>query len=429
MSSTAPPRYDTDEGAHGSLKIWIEIDEARLAANFHALDHLLAAANASARPALLAVVKANAYGHGIAACVPTLARAGAEWLGVTDTHEGITVRQALQNAGVPADEQPQVLIMSGPEGTAAEAEAILTHRLTPVVWTPEHLRPLAAAALRLGHTGAIPVHLEIDTGMARQGVQPGAALDAMLQAIANTPAITLDGVFTHFASTEVVHSHQTIDQRSRFEAAIAQLEATSLKPRWLHVGNSSYLDNGADPTSLSWLNQLAASLDARPMVRSGLGLYGYLLPLESEPNKSAQPTPEAALVASTVRPVLTWKTHIIGLRELSPTETVGYNGIYIADRPMRLALLPVGYADGLRRELSAANNRPGGWVILDGQRAPIVGRVSMNLTVVDVTAIPSVQVGDEATLLGDGSTASDHAHLAHTIAYEILCNIKTSAST
>lgn len=425
------------------MKIWIEIDEARLAANFHALDHLLSAAkpepvpaaNPAANPALLAVVKANAYGHGIAACVPTLARAGAEWLGVTDTHEGIAVRQALERAGIPAATQPHILIMSGLEGTRAEAEAILTHRLTPVVWTPDQLRPIAAAALRLGHTAAVPVHLEIDTGMARQGVQPGPALDAMLSALAATSAITLEGFFTHFASTEVLHSRQTADQRLRFEAAIAQLEPSGLQPRWLHVGNSSYLDNGAEPTSLSWLYQLAASLNARPMIRSGLGLYGYLLPLEAEPseatntpaNPPAPPTLAAPLAAPSVQPVLAWKTHVIGLRDLSPAETIGYNGIYVAERPMRLALLPVGYADGLRRELSAANDRPGGWVILRGQRAPIVGRVSMNLTVVDVTAIPSVQVGDEATLLGDGVTASDHARLAHTIAYEILCNIKTSA--
>jgi alanine racemase len=122
---------------------------------------------------------------------------------------------------------------------------------------------------------------------------------------------------------------------------------------------------------------------------------------------------------------MSWKTRVIGIREIGPGATVGYNGTFTADRPMRLALLPAGYADGLRRELSAADTRPGGWVILHEQRAPIVGRVSMNLTVVDVTAIPQTAVGDEALLLGDGITADDHARLAGTIAYEILCGVRT----
>jgi alanine racemase len=121
-----------------------------------------------------------------------------------------------------------------------------------------------------------------------------------------------------------------------------------------------------------------------------------------------------------------WKTRVIGLREVEAGATVGYNGIFVAERGMRLALLPVGYADGLRRELSASNDRAGGWVMLRGQRAPIVGRVSMNLTVVDVSAITGVGLGDEVTLLGDGVTAEDHARLAGTIAYEIVCGVRVS---
>ncbi len=452
---------DTEGDTKGDgwdLKIWIEIDEARLAANFHVLDRALAAGHSGSAPAptLLAVVKANAYGHGIDATVPTLARTGAEWLGVTDAHEGVAVRRVLDQAGIARDRQPRVLIMSGAEITVtdAEAEATLTHALTPVVWTVEHLRALATCARRLGHSRPIPVHLEIDTGMARQGVQPGPDLAQLLDAITlPDSSIALDGVFTHFASTEVADSQQTRNQKSRFQAAIAQLQAagcehagyelsdsgansantSKLRPNWLHVGNSSYLDNGADPSSLSWLCELAATLGARPMVRSGLALYGYLLPLEREAKGGVELDPQrpvVELVAPQVQPILAWKTRVIGLRQIAPGETVGYNGTFVAERPMRLALLPIGYADGLRRELSAANSasarHTGGWVVLQGHRAPIVGRVSMNLTVVDVTTVPSIELGDEATLLGDGITADDHARLAHTIAYEILCNLKTS---
>src|SRR5437899_645443 len=121
------------------------------------------------------------------------------------------------------------------------------------------------------------------------------------------------------------------------------------------------------------------------------------------------------------QPVMGWKTRVIGLREVQAGDMVGYNASFTAERPMRLALLPVGYADGLRRELSGSNARAGGWRMVKGRRAAIVGRVSMNLTVIDVTEIPGVTVGDEVVVLGDGVTADDHARLAHTIAYESVC--------
>jgi alanine racemase len=124
---------------------------------------------------------------------------------------------------------------------------------------------------------------------------------------------------------------------------------------------------------------------------------------------------------------MTWKTRVIGLRDVQAGDTVGYNAIFTAQRPMRLALLPVGYADGLRRELSGSNARPGGWTMVRGRRAAIVGRVSMNLTVVDVTEIPGVAVGDEVVVLGDGVTADDHARLANTIAYEIVCGVRAAS--
>ena len=124
---------------------------------------------------------------------------------------------------------------------------------------------------------------------------------------------------------------------------------------------------------------------------------------------------------------MTWKTRVIGVREVGVGDTVGYNATFVAERPMRLALLPVGYADGLRRELSSTNAQAGGWMMVQGQRAAIVGRVSMNLTVVDVTEIASVQIGDEVVVLGDGTTAEDHARLAGTIAYEIVCGVRASS--
>jgi len=159
------------------------------------------------------------------------------------------------------------------------------------------------------------------------------------------------------------------------------------------------------------------------MVRSGLGLYGYCLSIENEEGFAGTTTEHAC---SHLRPVMTWKTRVTGLREVEPGTQIGYNGTFTAQRPMRLALIPVGYADGLRRALSSTNQHAGGWIIIAGQRAPIIGRVSMNLTVVDVTGVPNIAIGNEVILLGEGVTADDHAALARTIPYEILCGVRAS---
>jgi alanine racemase len=402
------------------LKIWIEIDAERLAGNLAALRRATSQpGDAASELTVLGVVKADAYGHGVTACAPILARAGAEWLGVTDAQEGALVRTTLAEAGISPAQQPEILIMSGIAGSREEAELIVRHRLTPTVWDPQHLTLLRDAARRLGTNHPIPVHLELDTGMARQGVGCATTLARLLDMLKTTPELHLDGVFTHFASTEVAHSGQTLDQERRFEAAVAQIARSGLRPRWVHVGNSSFIDNAEGPGGLPWLRCVAAKLSARPMVRAGLALYGYLLPIEGAREE------DASLVRAQVSPVMAWKTRVMGLRELEPGATVGYNGIFVADRTMRVALLPVGYADGLRRELSGSNTKPGGWVQIRGQRCPIVGRISMNLTMVDVSAIADVELGESVTLLGDDITADDHARLANTIAYEIVCGVKS----
>ncbi|HWW96755.1 MAG TPA: alanine racemase [Edaphobacter sp.] len=420
---------------------WVEVSERRLHANYRLLVEA-----AGGDTAVLAVVKANAYGHGAGVCAPVLVKAGAEWLGVADAAEGVAVREALVRAraangaanGVAHEDQPRlchdirILVMSGLLGE--DAEAVLSHGLTPVVWEQQQMEWLAAAVVQSGGDVArLPVHLEIDTGMARQGVAPGEGLRALLHWLKRQPRLMLEGVMTHFASPEEVGSAQTLAQRERFEEAIAAVAEAGLRPAWVHAGSSSTVDNAADSMvgstidnrnavgNLAWLRSLAAGVGARSMVRSGIALYGYCLPIE----------PEGCGVNANVRcglqPVMSWKTRVIGLREVRAGDTVGYNAIFTAPRPMRLALLPVGYSDGVRRELSGSNARAGGWVMLKGQRAAIVGRVSMNLTVVDVTGIAGVAVGDEAVVLGDGVTADDHARLAHTIAYEIVCGVRAEA--
>jgi alanine racemase len=258
------------------------------------------------------------------------------------------------------------------------------------------------------------VHVEIDTGMGRQGVRRGAELDALLEALRGA-GLVMDGIFTHFCASEVAHSELTQRQQRRFEEAVAQVRARGLRPSWVHAGNSSSVDDPAqaDP----WLVELARSVGARAMVRIGLAMYGYCLPIEGA--DAVQPR-----VRRELKPVMQWKTRVLAVRELAAGETVGYGATFTAPAPMRVALLPVGYADGLRRELSGSNERPGGWVIVGGRKADIVGRISMNLTTVDVSGIGGLAAGDEVVLLGDGVTAEDHARIAGTIPYEILCGVR-----
>jgi alanine racemase len=383
----------------GIVTSWIEVSEERLAGNYRAI-----AAAAGADTDLLAVVKANAYGHGAEVCSVALARAGARWFGVADVGEGVRLRKALTLAGLG---DAEILVLCGlmPE----DAAVVVEHGLTPVVWTADQVGWLAGTGAR--------VHVEVETGMGRQGARLGAELDSVLDAIGSA-GLVLDGVMTHFCAAEVAGSERTREQQRRFAAATAQLRAKGFAPKWVHAGSSSSVDNPAQDGA--WLVDLAKSVGGRAMVRAGIALYGYCLPIEGGDASSK--------LRAALRPVMTWKTRVLDVRNVAAGETVGYNATFTATTPMRLALLPVGYADGLRRELSATNSRPGGWVMVRGRdgsekRAAIVGRVSMNLTVVDVTAIDRVLVGDEVVVLGDGMTADDHAQVAGTISYEILCGV------
>jgi alanine racemase len=395
------------------VKVWVEVSEERLAGNFRAT-----AEAAGAATDVLAVVKANAYGHGIEVCAPILARAGARWLGVTCAHEGMRVRRVLEKAGFArgGEHTPEILVMCGflPE----DAPAIREHGLTPVIWNAEQVDWLGAGPMR--------VHVEIDTGMGRQGVTPGGRdLKELLGKVTGS-GLTLDGILTHFCASEVARSPLTIAQQQRFDEAVCALRSRGAAPSWVHAGNSSTVDNPAQ--EWPWLVKLARSVGARAMVRTGIALYGYCLPIAGPDAGSVH-----AKLRPALRPTMTWKTRVLAVRKLLPGETVGYGPAFTATTPMRVAVLPVGYADGLRRELSSSNTRPGGWVMVGGKdglgrpivrRAPIVGRISMNLTVVDVSASDEVVTGDEVVLLGEGVTAEDHARLAETIPYEILCGVR-----
>jgi alanine racemase len=391
------------------LKSWIEVSQERLMDNFRAVAEV-----AGAETQVLAVVKANAYGHGAEVCSVALARAGARWLGVADAKEGSRLRRALDAAAVDR-ERAGILVLCGlmPGDVAVDLALVVEYGLTLVVWTLEQLKWLH------GHTG-MRVHVEVDTGMGRQGARPGAELDELLSAIAEA-GLKLDGVMTHFSAAEVAHSESTHAQERRFEEAIAQVRVKGMSLRWVHAGNSSSVDNPAHEGS--WLPELAKSVGAGAMVRSGIALYGYCLPIQQSWHQKPDGYVDVQLHPKLL-PVMTWKTYVLDVREMAAGDSIGYNGTFRAKHAMRVALLPVGYSDGLRRDLSGSDARPGGWVMLHGHAAAIVGRISMNLTTVDVSGISGVQTGDEVVLLGDGITADDHARLAGTISYEILCGVR-----
>lgn len=375
--------------------VWAEISRSRLLANWNLLR------NAAPDDAeVMAVVKADAYGHGAAACAPILADAGAKWFGVTCVAEAVALHQVCQRA--------RILVMSGLWN--GEADAILEHRLTPQIWEPFHFDLLERAARKQGLTQqSFPVHLEIDTGMARQGVRSLDALRSLLAGHSGESPIRIEGVMTHFSAPEVLDPDETQVQIARFTAALDVIAEYGIHPECIHAGNSATL---FVPEHLLKLRNLGQKYSARLMLRPGLALYGYL------PRFVPQPAPGN----HTLQPVLAWKTRIVSLRTIRAGESAGYNMTFRAARETRLALIPVGYADGVNRLLS---NR--GYALVRGEKVPIAGRVSMDQTILDVTDLPAAEIGDEVVLIGEQGrekiTACDLADAAGTIPYEVTCNI------
>jgi alanine racemase len=388
-------------GDNGRVKSWVEISAERLVENLRAVQAIV---NVGAGAEVLGVIKANAYGHDAAIVARVLVHAGVRWLGVADVEEGERIRSVVGD-GV------RLLVMLGLEDI--DCKEVVRLDLTPVVWTVEHVAMLERAAVEAGKV--VRVHLEIDTGMARQGVDcEGVA--GVAELLTASKWVRCDGVMSHLAAAEVAGSVVTRRQRERFAGAFQTIVEKGVRLEWVHLGATSAVDEGS---TLGWMQELAAGVGARVLVRPGIALYGYCMPVTAAKEGDAC---ESGELAELVKPVLTWKTRVIGLRQIRAGDTVGYGSTFTAKSLMRLALLPVGYADGLRR--AASSGVGNGWVMVGGRRAAVVGRVSMNLAVVDVTDLEGVAVGDEVVLLGEGVTADDHARWSGTISYEILCGIR-----
>ena len=362
---------------------WAEVSLNALRQNFRIVQK-----HVGASVTVCAVVKADAYGHGALECSRALEAEGARWLGVTSLDEAIPLREA----GIRSN----ILLMTG-FWRGEEAE-IIRLRLTPTVWEPWHIETLelAAAAMGVQH----PVHLKVDTGMGRLGVAVD-QLPAVLNALRAARHLVLEGFSTHLASSEVMDAPSVAEQERNFDAARRMVHEAGMEPAYVHMANTAAVISRRE----TW----------NSMVRPGVALYGYYLPFQRAGREVSGGT-----LRLPVKPVLTWKTRILSLRDFSANQPLGYGATYVTKAPAHVAVLPVGYADGYNRQLS---NR--GRVIVRGHYAPIVGRISMDLITVDVSALPpdALRPGDFVDVLGPSTDADALARAGGTIGYEVLTRL------
>jgi alanine racemase len=332
---------------------------------------------------VIAVVKADAYGHGAVPVVRALLEAGCRRFAVLHVEEACELR----DAGIEAP----ILVLAGVDGAA---ELAVERRLTPVIHHATELALLAAAARASG--SPLPIHVEVDTGMGRMGAAPRDA-EALLVAAAEAPGLELEGVFTHLARADEPDITPSLAQLASFRRLLTAARARGVAPALVHVANSAGLLAG---------KPLLEALPEVNAVRPGLMLYGV------------RPAPH---LDAALRPVLTLCTRVASVRSLAAGDPVGYASLWRAEWPTRVATLRVGYADGVP---VAASNR--GEVLIGGHRHPIVGRVSMDYLSVEVGDAP-VARGDEAIVFGAGEQGElpveEAAAAAHTIAYELLVRV------
>ena len=364
--------------------VWAEISLRALEHNLRAIRRRV-----GRKRKILAIVKANAYGHGAAGVARALERAGAESFGVTCTAEGIELREA----GI----RRPILLLTGT--WPGEERRVLRYRLTATVTHIPQLRELERAAARSKRP--LDFHLKVDTGMNRLGVGV-AEVPAFVRALGDCPHLRLEGTFTHFVAAEDFTRDKTEQQEKQFATALATLRAAGLSPGLAHLANSAAI--ASRPST--WAD----------MVRPGAVLYGYHQSYEP-PRRGRQAETEMPL-----RPVLSLRARVLLMRDVARGEGVGYNSRFVARRPSRIAVIAAGYADGLLRQRSNC-----GEVLVRGRRAPLVGIISMDLAMVDVTRVPGVRVGEVVTIYGaDGADAIRADQVAKelgTVTSDLLCAI------
>lgn len=354
---------------------WVEISLAQVRANY---DELKRAAGVE----ICAVVKADAYRHGAERVASALEAHGARWFAVSNTEEGVKLRQAGING--------HIIVMG--DFLPFEQEALRDYSLTPVIHSLSRLRDYQRFAAQQP-SGDWPVHVKLDTGMGRLGVRT--AIQQVIDALRDCAPLRFEGLTTHFAAASDFDSPQTPNQIARFEHGLTALQVAGLTPAMVHMSSSAPVVFG--------LKQAFGT-----MVRPGISLYGYGL----------HGSPSAPAAQATVKPALTWNARILEIRDMPAGAAVGYNARWHAPCASRIGVIACGYADGIPHQLSCK-----GHAVVAGQLVPFVGAVSMDLITLDLTSVPQAQCGGTATLIGPGYDAEDMAREAGVISYSVLCGL------
>lgn len=361
-------------------RAWVEIDLNALAHNVRHLRSLLAP-----QTELMTVVKADAYGHGAVTVARTALRYGASWLGVATIPEGIELREA----GIQAP-----ILLLGATNTPEQVRAIVQWHLQPTLCTPKQALVFSETISAL-RTEPLSVHLKIDTGMSRLGM-PWEESAEFTQLVARLPHLTIASVYSHLATADSPDQAIMNTQHDRFQQVIAELKNSGFTPPRLHFANSA-----------ATLVNPSLHYD---LVRVGLATYGLY------------PAPHLQS-AIALKPVLQVKARVTQVKPIQPGTGVSYGYQYIADRPILMAAVGIGYADGIPRNLSNQMS-----VLIRGQRVPQIGAITMDQMMLDVSTIPDLQEGEVVTILGqDGNqtiSADDWANTLGTISWEILCSFK-----
>ena len=360
------------------MRNYVRVDLGRIAANYRAIQ-----AACPERSEVLAVIKDDAYGHGAIPVAHALAAQGCRRFAVASLEEAASLREA----GLCGEIIALGGFFAGQERDAAELE------ITPAVHTAEALERWSKQGADLGRK--LPCHLKFDTGMTRLGLPANVA--ATLELLAQNTGVEVRGLATQLASSEDFYGAHSSEQLHRFLELRDQLAANGLRPPFVHYGNSAAVAYG--------------DLSHGNLVRCGLALYGYV-----------NPAPGGEPSRLDLQPALEWRSKILAVREVPGGSRLGYGGGFTAPAAMRIAALSAGYGDGYPRALSGK-----GIVVVQGCRRPVVGKISMDITLIDVTSEPAVSSMDEAILIGDDVSAAELARLCDTIPYEILSRISSRA--
>ncbi|HXO06317.1 MAG TPA: alanine racemase [Candidatus Sulfotelmatobacter sp.] len=373
--------------------VWAEVSLKAILHNLRVIRR-----HVGAQRKILAVVKSNAYGLGAVPISKALQKAGTEWFGVTCANEGIELREA----GI----RRRILVLTG--FWPGEEKRLMQNQLTPTVTRVDDLRHIERAAKSVqtklsgksrAKSSRVPFHLKINTGMNRLGILPD-EIDAFCKALGDCPHIQLEGTYTHFASAEDFTSEQNAAQEQLFRDCLGRMQALGVSSGIVHMANSG-------------------AICARPstwgdMVRPGAILYGYHQSFDPPQKK------QEVMCAMPLEPCLSLRARIISLREIPAGQAVGYGARFVTSRPSRIAVINAGYADGIVR---ARTNR--GCALLRGRRVPLVGTISMDLTMLDVTDVPDSKLGDVVTIYGkDGQASIEVSEVAReigTVTSDLLC--------